>query len=77
MITARAGNRWCRITKCESLWQSDSQNCESLLADLRITFQMVSPKHLFFILTPFLDKISLFLDTFYVYDAKMQIRCEL
>ena len=60
----------------ESLWQSKSQNCESLLADLRITFQMVSQKDLFLVLTPFLDKISPFLDTFYVYDAKMRIRCE-
>ena len=23
---------------CESLWQSESQNCESLLADLQFTF---------------------------------------
>ena len=37
----RAENRWCRIAKCkslwvncESLWQRESQNCESLLADL-------------------------------------------
>ena len=32
------------LGNCESLWQSVSQNCESLLADLRITFQMVSQK---------------------------------
>ena len=56
------------------VWQSESQNCESLL---RITFQMVLQKDLFFVLTPFSDKISSFLDTFYVYDAKMRIRCEL
>ena len=30
------GNRRCRIAK--SLWQSESQNCESLLADIQITF---------------------------------------
>ena len=33
--------------KYESLWQSKSQKCESLLADLRITFQVVSQKDLF------------------------------
>ena len=61
---------------CESLWQSESQNCESLLADLQITFQMVSQKDLFFGPHSFLDKISPFLDTFYVYNIKMRIRCE-
>ena len=29
---------------CESLWQSESQNCKSLLTSLRITFQMVLQK---------------------------------
>ena len=29
---------------CESLWQSESYSCESLLADRRFTFQMVSQK---------------------------------
>ena len=44
---------------CESLWQSESQNCESLLADLQISFEMVLQKDLFIlVLTPFLDKIS-------------------
>ena len=65
---------------CESLWQSESQNCESLLNDLRITFQMVSQKHLLFVFFgphPFLGKISPFVVTFYVYDTKMRIRCEL
>ena len=38
---------------CESLWQSESRNCESLLAELLITFQMVSQKDLFFLLTPY------------------------
>ena len=33
---------------CESTWQSESQNCESLLADLRIAFQVVSQNELFF-----------------------------
>ena len=33
---------------CESLRQSDSQNFESLLADLRITFQMILQKDLLF-----------------------------
>ena len=33
---------------CESLWQSKSQYCESLLADLRITFQIASQKKSFF-----------------------------
>ena len=62
---------------CESLWQSESQNCESFLADLQISFEMVLQKDLFIlVLTPFLDKISPFLDTFYVYDAKMRINCE-
>ena len=32
----------------ESLWQSELQNYESLLANLRITFQMVSQKDLKF-----------------------------
>ena len=32
---------------CESLWQSESQNCESILGDLRITFQMVPQKTVF------------------------------
>ena len=34
-------------SNCESLWLSESQNCESLLADLRISFQMASQKDLF------------------------------
>ena len=46
--------------KCESLWQSESQYCESLLADLRINFQMVLQKKNFLALTTFLDKISFF-----------------
>ena len=29
---------------CESPWQSESQYCKSLLADWRITFQMVLQK---------------------------------
>ena len=33
---------------CESLWQSELQYCESLLADLQITFQMVLQKRPFF-----------------------------
>ena len=33
---------------CELLWQSESQNCESILADLRITFQIISQKRPFF-----------------------------
>ena len=33
---------------CKSLWQSESQHCESFLADLRITFLMVSQKRPFF-----------------------------
>ena len=37
----------------ESLWQSETQNCESLLADLRITFQIVSQKDLFWSSSPF------------------------
>ena len=60
----------------KSLWQSDSQNCKPSLADLLITFQMVSQKDPLLVLTPLLDEISPFLGTFYVYDAKMQIRCE-
>ena len=57
---------------CESLWQSESQNCESLLADLRITFRMISQKD-FFVFTPFLDKIYPFLRHILcsLYDAKM------
>ena len=54
----------------ESLWQCESQNCESLLADLRITFQKILQRPFFLILTPFLG-------TFHIYDAKMRIRCEL
>ena len=83
---SRTGNRRCRIVKCESfyhfwgncesLWQSESQNCELLLAALRITLRIVLQKDLFFVLTPFLDKISPFLDTFYIYYVKMRIRCE-
>ena len=42
---------------CETLWQNKSQNCESRLVDLRITFQMVSQKTFFFGSHPFLDKI--------------------
>ena len=62
---------------CKSLWQSESQNCTTLVADLRITFQMVLQKDIFLVFIPFLDKISPFLDKFYVYGAKMLIRCEL
>ena len=43
---------------CESLWQSDSQNRESLLAELRITLQLVSQKDPFLVLTPFLDTFN-------------------
>ena len=41
---------------CESLWQNASQYCEyceSLLVDLRITFQMVSQKRPFLVFTTF------------------------
>ena len=68
-VTLQNTNHFCCNFK--SLWLSESQNCESLLADLRIIFQMVSPKDLF------LDEISPFLDTCYVHDTKMQIPCEL
>ena len=44
--------------------------CESL-------FKWYRKKTFILVLTPFLDKISSFLNTFYVYDAKMRIRCEL
>ena len=60
----------------ESLWQSESQNCDSLIADLRISFHMVSQETLFLVLTTFLDKISSFLDIFYVYGAKIRLHCE-
>ena len=71
-------HRKMRMTwrNCESLRQSKSQSYESLLADLQITFQMVSQKDLFFVLSIILDKIYTFLDTFYVYDTKIRIRCE-
>ena len=52
---------------CESLWQSESQNCELLLANLRITFQMVSQRNLFFF-----HKISFF-QTHFMY---MMQKCE-
>ena len=48
----------------ESLWQSESQNCKSLLVDLRLTFQMVSQKNFFLSPLLFSDKIFPFLDTF-------------
>ena len=47
---------------CESLWQSELQNCESLLADLRITFHMVSQKDLFFYPHPLFRQNFPFLD---------------
>ena len=66
MCICRAGNRRFRIAKCESLlsdyeslWQSESQNCESFLAVLPINFQMVSQND-FFCPHSFLDKISPF-----------------
>ena len=42
-------HRKMRITwdNCESLWQNESQTCKSLLADLRIIFQIVSQRDLF------------------------------
>ena len=40
-------------SNCESLWQSESQKHESLLADLRITFQILSQKDLSFGPHPF------------------------
>ena len=49
---------------CESLWQSESQYCESLSDDLQITFQIISKKDLFLVLTTFLEKIFAFLHTF-------------
>ena len=39
---------------CESIWQSESQNCESLLADLRITFQTILQNDLFYLFFYFL-----------------------
>ena len=43
---------------CESLWQSESPNCESLLAYCE------SAKDPFLVLTPFLHKTFSFLDNF-------------
>ena len=44
-VASQNANHW---GNCKSFWQSESQNNKSLLADLQITFQMVSQKDLFF-----------------------------
>ena len=61
---------------CESLWQSESQNCGSLYLICELIFNGIV-KRPFFCPHPFIDKISPFFDTFYLYDTKMRIRCEL
>ena len=45
-VALQNANHFCG--NCELLWQSESQNCELLLADFRITFQIVSQTDLLF-----------------------------
>ena len=71
-VTSPSANQFW--SNCESLWQSESQNCESLICES--LFKWCRKKTSIWS-SPFLDKTSPFLDTFYVYGAKMRISCEL
>ena len=61
---------------CESLWPSESQYCESLLAILRIICQMVSQRPFFFSPHHCFTQNFPFFYTNFMYVIKMRLRCE-
>ena len=75
VVSQNANHFW---GNCKSLWHSESQNCESCTFSCFANhFSDGIAMRLFLVLIPFLNKISPFYDTFYVYNAKIRICCEL